>query len=211
MADETMTLTKALVELKLLTKRIDKKVDQLKPLAMKKGQSFESSIKSQQEFEKDTKAEWQSIHDLITRRRKIKTAVVSANATQSVTVNGKKMTIAEAIERKNFVKVEEKIVSKMRTKLVSMQDKVDDHNVSVQQTLVNLLESTYSKRESQLSKEDHDRVAKPFKESNEAKLIDPLDLKKALDKMEDDYNKFLSEVDVCLSVANATTHIIIKS
>lgn len=207
MAAETMTLTKALVELKLLTKRIDKAIDRLTPVAIRTGHKFDSSIKSQQEFERDTKATWQSIHDLIKRRRKVKTALVLANATKQVTINGETMTIAEAIEKKNYITMEQGIVHKMRHKLSKMEIKVDAHNRETEKTLVRLLESTYAKREAQLSKDDYDRIAKPFKDSNDAKLIDPLDLKKTLDKMEENYNLFLSEVDVCLSVANSTTYI----
>lgn len=209
MPGEKITLTKALAELKLLSKRIDKKVFELHPVAMKKGTMFQSSVKSQADFERDTKASWQSIFDLVDRRKKIKTALVVANATHFVTVCGTQMTIADAIEKKNFMETEGGIISDMRRKLVAVEGKVDTHNDSMADKLNHLLEATYARKDSQLSKEDYERIAKPFNESNRAKVVDPLNLKKKLDAMEEEHDKFLSEVDVCLSVANATTYIII--
>lgn len=202
-----MTLTKALAELKLLSNRTRKKLEQLEPVAIRRGSKFDSSIKSQSEFEKEAHAKWQSMFDLIARRRKIKTALVLANATTKLTINGETMTIAEAIEKKNMMDLQREICVNTQRKLMAAQKKVDSHNEGLKKKVENLLESAYSKREGQPSKEDHDRIAKPFLESNEAKLVDPLNLKKTLEKMEEDYEKFLSEVDVCLSVANAKTEI----
>lgn len=204
-----MTLTKALAELKLLSKRIDKSVEHMEPVAIRKGNKFDASIKSQKDFEKEVRAKWQSLSDLMARRRKIKTALVVANATTNVTVNGETMTIAEAIERKNMSDVEQKICFKAREKLVEVQFRIDEHNLMLQDKVSDLLQSAYSKREGQLSKEDYDRIAKPFLENNEAKLVDPLNLKSSVEKMEEKYEKFLSEVDVCLSVVNAKTEIVL--
>ncbi len=206
-APEKLTLTKALAELKLLGKRIDSKMKRLHPVAMKKGPMFQSYVKSQAEFERDTHAEWQSLFALMERRKKIKTALVVANATNVVDVDGERMTIADAIEKKSALDTERELVLQMRRKLVQMQDKVDAHNDSVAEKLSKLLEAAYAKKDSQLAKDDYDRIAKPFNEANQAKLVDPLNLKKQLDAMEEAYERFLSEVDVCLSVANATTFI----
>ena len=73
--------------------------------------------------------------------------------------------------------------------------------------LLRLLGTTYAKREAQLSKDDYDRIAKPFNEANEAKLIDPLHGDKTATKMEDQFELFRAAGVVCLSIANATTTI----
>lgn len=200
-----MTLTKALAELKLLSKRIESRLKDLKPVTIKKGSKFEASIKSQRDFERDACSSWQSLFDLMARRRRIKTALVMANANTRLTINGETMTIADAIERKNMLDLERRICDEMKKKLVEVEDAVDRHNSEMHEKLVSLLESTYAKRESQLSKDDYDRIARPFFESNEARIVDPLNLRRTLEAMEDNYEKFLSEVDVCLSVANAST------
>lgn len=210
MQTESLTLTKALVELKLLSKRIGKRLSSLEPVAVKTGSKFEAAIKSQVDFEREAKATWQALGDLMTRRRKIKTALVMANATTTVEVAGESMTIAEAIERKNMLSVEKEIVMHMRLKLVDAQEKVDKHNRNMEGKLMKLLEATYAKREAQLSKDDYDRIAKPFQGSNEAKLVDPLNCENTLQKMEDRLDSFSAEVDVCLSIANAKNEITIS-
>lgn len=210
MPTETLTLTKALVELKLLTKRIEKRLESLEPVAMKKGTKFETAVKSQADFERDARATWQALNDLMTRRRKIKTALVMANATTTVEIAGETMTIAEAIEKKNMLDTEQDIVQHMRAKLVEAQNKVDRHNREMEVKLMKLLEATYAKKETQVSKDDYDRIAIPFLESNEGKLVDPLNCEKTAVKMEDRFSDFFAEVDVCLSIANATTEITIS-
>lgn len=209
MAQETITLTYALTELKLLSKRITKQLNTIKPVVVKKGNKFDASIKSQEEYEKNVKAEWQSLNDLMARRRKIKTALVMANAVTKVEIAGETMTIAEAIERKNMLDMEETIIKEMRSKLVRAQRQADKHNEEVKENLMTLLEATYGQKTGQLSKEAYDRVGTPFMENNEAKLIDPLNCDKIMKKMEEKSEKFYGEVDVCLSIANAKTEITI--
>lgn len=204
-----MTLTQALVSLKLLDKRISAKISKLEPVAVKKGAKFEASIKSQDEFEREAKATWQSITDLMTRRRKIKAALVLKNSSTAVTIAGESMTIAEAIERKNMIETEECMVRQLRRKLIDSQRVVDKHNEDMKAKLLKLLEATYAKRESQVSREDYDRIARPFNESNEAKLVDPLNADATARAFEDKFEVFAAEVDVSLSIANATSTITI--
>ena len=207
MAAETMTLTKALVELTLLTKRIDKKIDQLQPVAIRKGHSFDSSVRSQQEFERDTKASWQSIHDLMSRRRKIKSALVLANATQNCIRqwrdnDDRRGHRAEGLHQHG---------AGDRLQNAHQADRHGEESRHAQPR-----DGTHSRQSSGIDVRETWGTAvqrwlwpgrEALQESNEAKLIDPLDLKKTLEQIEDSYNKFLSEVDVCLSVANATTYI----
>jgi hypothetical protein len=210
MSGEEMTLAKALVELKLLDKRIRKKLSSLEPVAVKKGGKFVAAITSQEEFEREAKAAWQSLQDMTRRRREIKAALVLANAVTPVKIAGETMTIAEAIEKKNMIDLEETIVQQLRLKVAKAHQEVDEHNALMKNKLLRLLETTYGKREAQLSKDDHDRIAKPFNEANEAKLIDPMNGDKTATEMEDKFELFRAEVDVCLSIANATTTIAIS-
>lgn len=208
---ESMTLAKALVELKLLDKRVAKKRVAFEPVAIKKGASFLSSaITSQEAFERTTLAEWQSMRALLDRRRKIKSAIITANAHTEVTVAGVAYTIAEAIEQKNAMKSEQEIVTSTRRKLADAVAEVDRINSANKDKLLKLLEAMYAKRESQVSADDQDAVAKPFNEANEARLVDPVEMDKALSEMEDKIDRFLADVDVCLSVANATTSISVR-
>ncbi|PXF45174.1 hypothetical protein BWQ96_05075 [Gracilariopsis chorda] len=210
MTPETMTLTKALVELKLLKKRINKKVEQLEVVVVKRGGVLPAAIKSEADFIRTTKADWQSLNALMSRRRKIKTALVVANAVTKVKIAGEEMTIAEAIERKSLVSTDRLILNRLKFVLSQAQGKVDRHNRELDERINQLLETSYGNRESQLSKEDYERIARPFKEGNTSVLIDPLNCATLMTKMEESVDAFESEVDVALSIANATTEISIS-
>lgn len=204
-----MTLAKALVELKLLDKRIVKRTDELDPVAVKQNNKLLDTKDTQAEFERNAKACWQSLRDLIERRRKIKCALVVANATTNVTVCGKQYTLAEAIERKQMMEVEKRIVETTRYKLTLVQDRVDEIERRNDDKLMRLLESMYggAANARQLTAADHEAVSGPFKKNNDAVLVDPLSCEKMLRDLEDETDEFLAEVDVCMSVANATTSI----
>lgn len=160
----------------------------------KKGYEFESAVNSQADFERGARATWQALGDLIARRRKIKTAVVVANAVPKVEVAGENMAIAEATEKKNMSDVERKVTKQMRAKLIAARQKVDGRNRDVERKLMKLLEATYAKQEAQLSKEDYDRIARPFNKSNEAKLVDSLNCERDMQGTEERIANFFHKL-----------------
>ncbi len=204
---ESMTLAKALVELKLLDKRILKRNNELNPVAVKQNNKLLNTKLTQSEFERDAKACWQALRDLIDRRRRIKCALVIANANTNVTVANKTYTLAEAIERKQMMEVEKRIISETRAKLADKKSTLEAIERRNEDKLMRLLESMYggAGKARQLSAADHEAVAGPFKKNNDVALVDPLDCEKLLRSLEDEVDSFLAEVDVCMSVANATT------
>ena len=92
-----MSLHRALSELKTLDKRIHKQIDDSKFVGVKHKNKKVNLFQDEKEFIREAKADYQSIIDLITRKQKIKKAIVEANANTKVTVAGKEMTIADAI------------------------------------------------------------------------------------------------------------------
>lgn len=204
---ETLSITKALVELKTLNKRIEKKTLQLDPIAVSTGDKLPERIKSRQDFVDKAKADFQSIRDLISRRAQIKSAVVQSNALTKVTIAGKALTVAEAIERKSSIESEKALQRQLAARFTEGIDQVENFNQSLKGQLLKLLEATYSKSEAQISKDDHDKVAVPFFKNNEAKIIDPLDAKKLQEDLDEKISAFEDEVDVALSESNARTDI----
>lgn len=105
---ENISVSRALVELKTLEKRIEKTLNDLQPVTVMIGTRFEAGISGREEFEKNVTSSYQSLMALVARKRKIKSAVVKSNATTTVNVSGEIMTVAEAIERKNSIGIEKK-------------------------------------------------------------------------------------------------------
>ncbi|WPD23067.1 MAG: hypothetical protein SD837_00605 [Candidatus Electrothrix scaldis] len=204
---EKISITRALVELKTLEKRIYKTLKNLQPVIVLIGNKPEAGITSKEEFEKSVKASYQSLTSLIERKRKIKSAVVKSNAATEISVAGEKMTVAEAIERKNSIEIDKNIRKDLATKYSEKIKMIEKHNDSIQNQLFKLLEATYSKPEAEIAKEDYDRIAIPFKENNEAQSFDPLDIKNALQEMEKQIDLFESEVDIALTESNSRTEI----
>ncbi len=210
---ETLSITRALVEIKTLDKRITKTAENLQPVAVciGGGESVTAvtGSESKEEFAKGVLASYQSLTALIDRRRKIKSAVVQSNAVTTISVAGENMTVAEAIERKNSIAMEKMIRDNLGQKYAEKIEQIERHNDAIQSQLFKLLEATYSKPEMEISKEDYDRVAVPFRENNGAELIDPLKIKNKLQELEEKIAIFEAEVDIALTESNARTDITI--
>lgn len=202
-----ISLSRALVELKTLDKRIQKAIDQLEPLGLMIGKNPESSIQNRQEFEKSARSGFQQVKDLIARRRLIKNAIVLSNANTQVEIAGEKMCVAEAIERKASITLEKELKNELWQKFTAKQTQLEEHNQKVMRQLFQLLQATYAKPEHELKVEDHDILALPFKENNLATLIDPLQLKATLFELEAKIDAFEAEVDIALTESNARTEI----
>ncbi len=101
-----MTVTDALAELTLLEKRIDSAraaLDNNALIAVVEVGKVPTGYKSRQEHASQARAALQRVDALIARRRTIKRSVVLSNASTMVTIAGEEMTVAEAIEMKNFI------------------------------------------------------------------------------------------------------------
>lgn len=202
-----ISVARALIEIKTLEKRIEKAIENLQPLGLMLGQKPEASIQSREAFESSARSAFQQIQDLLKRRRAIKNAVVLSNATTVVDIAGEKMTVAEAIERKRSIALEKHFKSNMWLKHSEKVTELENHNQKIERQLFQLLQATYAKPESEVSAEDYDKIAVPFKANNEASLIDPLHLKSTLHELEREIDAFESEVDIALTESNARTEI----
>lgn len=202
---DKMTVARALVELKTLTIRIDKLIQELEPVSISKGGKLDSNIRNVDEYKASVLSSYQKLMDLVKRKRKIKAAIVYSNALTKVKIGSVEMTVAEAIERKVSINSDKGIKKHLSMKLVEASKKIISHNEQMQKQLLQLLNATYSKSETEVSKDDHDKIAIPFKANNEAILIDPLDIKKKISELDEEIDMFESEVDIALTESNATT------
>lgn len=201
-----ISITRALRELKTLDARILKKINETTFAASKKPKENIPGFKTVDEFENKAKENLQSIKDLISRRKQIKKAIVESNAKTFLEVSGVKMTVADAIERKNFIEIEKTLLSKMNSDYGRSQVRVEQNNELAQDRLDTQLNNMISKD----GKTDLTAVEgykKLFWESEETKLIDPINVKEIATKMALDIETFEDDVDVALSEINARTFI----
>jgi len=204
-----ISITRALRELKTLDARIVKKINETTFAASKKPKENIPGFKTVDEFENKAKENLQSIKDLIDRRKQIKKAIVESNAKTTVEVSGVKMTVADAIERKNFIEIEKTLLRKMNSDYGQSQVRVEQNNELAQDRLDTQLNNMISKD----GKTDLTAVEgykKLFWESEETKLVDPIHVKEIATNMAQDIETFEDDVDVALSEINANTFISIN-
>lgn len=208
MQTKRMTITEGLVELKLYDSKINKAISEANFISAKKKKDKRIGRLSQEEFEKRASESYQSIIQMMTNRNAIKRAIVLSNATTEVEIAGDKMTVAEAIEKRNLNVSMTNLLKKMYGQLLDVDAIIGTENRKLDDQIEKLLVSYYGKDAAKkVSKEDYDNIANPYREANEYIVVDPLNLQKIYDELNQKNEAFMSSVDTALSVSNATTFI----
>ena len=199
-----ISITRALAQVKSLNDRIQRGT--AVPFTTVQVGGKHATGKPLQEVEQTLKASLQSVKDLIAQRQALKAAIVRSNAVTNVTIAGTVMTVAEAIERKTSIALEQGLLQQLRGQQAQVSASVERTNVDVQKRLEQLLITAVGK-DRQTSSAELDAITGPFKAQNEAKAVDPNDVQKVIDAMSTEIDAFLLEVDFALSEVNATTQI----
>ena len=199
-----MTITEGLVELKLLSSRIEKEINMSEWIWSVK--TIDCTEESSVPYEDNAKAAYQSIRDLIEERNKIKSAIVKSNATTMVKVGKKEMTVAEAIERKSSIGYEQKLLMRWKTVYANAVNRVDTENVRVQNRIDQMLSQLVVNDKSDIA-EAQKAVTETYIAQNGWMVYDPLNLEDKIKKLDEDIDDFLKNVDLALSLSNAVTHI----
>ena len=203
-----MSIHRALGELKTLDKRIRKEIENTIFIGAKK-KSSNTEYKTRTsivDFNNNVNSSIQSINDLILRRKEIKEAIVNSNANTFVTIGDNKMTVASAIERKTSIGYDKFLLSKIKEQYALIVGFIEENNEEVECDLS-------SKIDNMLNANDKNNIngieefSKAYRNSNSWEVIDPVDLKSLIDKLEKEITIFENEVDVVLSESNATTFI----
>lgn len=201
---KTISVTRALAQVKSLNDRI----------ARATGMAFVSNTvggkhpsgKPAQEVSVLLTANLQSVQDLIAQRKAIKSAIVRSNALTNVTIAGTVQTVAEAIERKSSILLEQQLLQQLRQQLGQQQSVVERTNVQVAQRLDTLIQTAVGK-DRKVDEAELKAITGPFEAQNKAELLDPSDLAKVVEVLAADIDAFLLEVDFALSEVNATTQV----
>jgi hypothetical protein len=198
----TISITEALVELKLLHKRIDK--------AIVNGCFVTHSTAGVvNDPNCEAEAKFQSVMDLIKRREKVKAGIMKSNSETIVKINSEEMTVAEAIEKKNSIGYLKSFLYQLRQQLHNNRDAVEEDNEEANRRLDELLRVTFGK-EGQRKTSEIKAVTDSFWEANKSELIDPLDIQKRIDELDEYIDEFEARVDLTLAESNAKTTIDIE-
>jgi len=213
---EKMLVTQALDERDLLVKKITDKiekasfVDTIKP---NEDKVYSKRI-TRDEYTKEAESEYQQIVDLIDRYQKIDSAIVASNAKTEIVTSYGKFTVAGAIALRSRMRsqgsygmdadFEGLLVGKMKNEYNERVRTCDIKNGQLQNT-------AESMRLSILGKDTKTKDDKPlgvvdaYVKENTTELMDPLDIKKKIETLEEKTNTLLKELDTQIKVSNATT------
>ncbi|KJD52548.1 hypothetical protein UZ38_37130, partial [Bacillus amyloliquefaciens] len=136
----------------------------------------------------------------------IKSAIVVSNATTKIEVAGVKMTVAEAIERKTSISYDIQLLDKLKEVYADLVDEAESVNQKVTERLDKHLETLFGK-DGKVKAAENQEIVKSFLAENEAKIIDPLNLKEKIDSLSKKIEDFEMEVDFALSESNTLTKI----
>lgn len=212
MTIETMTVHKALAELKILDDRIISTINGGTYCVANKHSNDKINGVSVEEYKGVIQGSYDKASDLIRRRTAIKKAVVLSNATTKVSINGTEYTRAEAIEMKNHgVEFEELMLEALtkqynKAQSVILKQNGDDLERRAEQYVIGI----YGSKEGKQNTDDFEKTKKDFITANSYELIDPIKILDKINALEESIASFKAEVDAALSTSNAITVIEIK-
>ena len=207
MKTKQVTLHRALAELKLIDAKIEKATSSINPVGFVTKGGYVNNTIDKELFNKEAKAKYQSIIDLIERKAFIKTAIVNANATTTLEVAGNKMTIAEAINQKSIIEFKENLRETLKSKNNATDSQIEVHNAKVDKNALSLAQTALQKDNVELNDTDVMSVTKPYIEANQLTKVDPLEIVSVIEVLDTDIMEFKTEIDAALSEINAITKI----
>lgn len=199
---QSYTITRALAELKMLDKRINRKISS----GVYVSQATKNNRRKGDPINKASE-HYQSVMDLIRFRNSLKALVVASNASTVVKINGRTYTVAEAIERKSSIGYEKSLLNILKQQRLSAKNQVEQHNQRERGHLQKLMEANFGRDQSKVSKDDLNQMEQTFWENNKCELIDPLKIDEIVSQLETEIEGFETEVDFVLSESNSQTHI----
>lgn len=201
MTDGTMTITRALTELKTLDKRIQHIINGATFV------SYSGQLRKPHPEATDAKSKYQQIGDLIERRRKLKSSLTVSNATTLVKICDQEMTVAEAIEMKSSIKHRKTLLGVLKSQYAAALAAVESANEVQRAALQKSLGSSKDDKGSTMSAKELSDYSTKFMEVNGLNLYDPLSIKDRIADQETFITEFENQVDHVLSEKNATTYI----
>lgn len=206
-----MTITRGLSELKLLDSRISRSINGLQLVSSnKKSSKNVDGLCTVETFEENALANYQSVLDLIERKKRIKSAIVESNAVTVREIGNKKMTVADIIERKNNIAYEKALLRVMKSQLNTAKSNTNARNERVEEKLDEILVTMLGKEGAKNADKTTNEFAVKYREDNEFIIIDPLSIESKINALEEEIENFENEVDFVLSESNCITKIVVE-
>lgn len=207
MTTETMTIHKALAELKILESRIMKTVGDGTYCVANKHSNEKINGVSIEDYKKVMQSAYDKAVDLITRYKTIKKAVTLSNAKTVVKIGEEEYTVAEAIWMKNHgVEFDELLLNELIEQYNKAQAKILKQNGNdLEQRAEQYVVGIYGSKEGKTNTDDFEKTKQDFITSQTFELVDPIGILEKIEVLEEKISVFKAEVDAVLSTSNALT------
>ena len=199
-----ISITRALSELKLLDSRISKATSEIKfAVCVTKNTNYNIN---QNDFTSQVTAKHQSLTDLITRRERLKAAIMKSNATTLVKIGSKEMTVVEAIEMKKTIRYKESLLDVLKRQRLQETKEFEAHKAKVKQAIDANITQICSRDVKPDPSTIQDLTDMMWK-NDPVEIYDPLGLDKTIEALTTEIEDFNSNVDFALSESNSLTQI----
>ena len=215
---EKMLVTQALDERELLVKKIQNKIANASFTDVKKRNEqkvLESRI-PEESFRQEAESAYQQIMDLIERFQKIDAAIVASNAVTMIHTSLGDYTVAGAISFRSRMRglgsydgeadFEQSLHTKMKQELDKCIVTAENKNKQLEMTAESMRISILGK-DSKVKDDKPLEVVNTYVQENTTELVDPLNVMKKVEEIQEKRAKLLSELDTQIKVSNATTFI----
>ncbi len=198
---EEISITRALSELKVLSKRLDKVTNATTFVGTKAaGQTW-------RDFTNESKNNWQKIVALQTRYENIKFAILESNSKVKVTVCGREMTIANAIALKDCFSQKEELLNVLKNQRCNVRNAVDAHEQKVQSDLDRHVSNMCKNQDGTKDESAVTSFVDGYRKNNKIDIVDSIDIDSKINALEKEIDDFKQNIDFVLSESNALTKI----
>ena len=211
MTTETLTIHRALSELKIIDSRINKAISEGIFVTANKHSNAKINGMTIPEVQDFMKSSLYSITSIITRKNAIKRAVDLSNATTKVTINGVDMTVVEAINLKNHgLESKQALVNAMKKQYTLAINKATSDNNTLNERAESYVIGMYGGKDTKTDQSTITKAKQEFIEMNTIDIVDGVNILKVIKSLEEEIFNFTAEVDAILSESNAITQITIE-
>lgn len=199
---QSMSITQALAELKLLDKRLRTHLTHMRWVDV----STEENRVEKDKVKSRASAEFQSYMDLVKRRDSLKRAIVLSNASTRVKIGAWEGSVAEAIEHKSALVHKTSLLDAMKEHLQEKRSQFEAAQSQLNSRLERLLQSELGK-DVKTNPDTLAALTNTFRSNNKVEFVDPLDLAVKIGELEEEISSFETNVDWVLSESNGKTMI----
>lgn len=216
---EKLLVTQALDERDLLKKKINDTIRKANLVATQKVADTKIYGRSigVDDFKKEAESRMQKINDLIARYEAIDSAILLSNATTEIEVAGKKMTKASAINLRKTLRESNyssddstdfrgTLITKLEHELRKANLDIADSRTVADKQRDLMTQNMSAGDKSKLTSDSLESIEK-YCNSLIHVLVDPVDAEKRLEKLVEERDALIKDIETAIKVSNATTYI----